>query len=70
MDTLMSTESTPLGKGLITYMTDVWTLSSMYTHVFCQATLTNETFITQITGKWIVIIMPECMFFQSPQGTE
>ena len=70
MDSLMSIQSTPLAKGLITYITDVRTLSSMYTVVFCEATPTTETLTTQITGKWIIIIMPEHMFFQSTQLTE
>jgi hypothetical protein len=70
MDTLMNIQSSPLGKGLITYMTDVWTLSSMYMFLFCQATLRNKTVTTQITGTWIVITMPEHVFFQSPKATE
>jgi hypothetical protein len=42
----------------------------MYTHVFCEATLTNKTFTTQNAGIWIGIIVSEHMSFQSPQATE
>jgi len=70
METLMSIQSTPLGKGFITHITYVRTLSSMYTVVYCQVTLTTETFTTQNAGIWIVIIVPEHMSFQRIQGTK
>ena len=57
-------------KPLFTHITDVRTLSSMYTHVFCQFAPKTETFTTQITEIWIVIVMLELMFFQSLQVLE
>jgi len=70
MDMVIKIQSTPLGKGVITHITDVRTLSSMYTFVFSQVTFKTKTFTTQNKGKWIVIIMPGHMFLQSPQVTE
>ena len=67
MDTLLFIQSKLLGKEFITHNTDVWTLSSMYTVVYCEVTLKIETFTTQTAEIWIVIVTPEHMFFQSPQ---
>jgi len=70
MDTLLFIQSKLLGKGFFTHITDVRTLSSMYTVVYCEVTLKIETFTTQSAEIWIVIIMPEHTFFQSPQVKE
>ena len=70
MEMLMKFQTTAMGKGHITHTTYVRTLSSMYTFVCCQVTLTTETFTTQITEIWIVIIMSEHMSFQSLHVTE
>jgi len=66
----MKIQSTPLAKGVITHITDVRTLSSMYTFMFSQVTLRTKTFTTQNAGIWIVIIVPEHMSFQSHLVTE
>ncbi len=70
MYTMMNIQRTPVGKGLITHITDVSTLSSVYTHVYCQAALTNKTFTTHITGIGLDITMPELTSFQSLQIME
>jgi hypothetical protein len=70
MDMLMFSQSSLLDKGLITHITDIRMISSMYTGVFCEVTLKTETFTTQNAGIWVVIIMPEHMFFHSFQLTE
>jgi len=70
MDTLLFIQSKLLGRGFITHITEVRALSSKYMVGYCEVTLKTETFTTQTAGIWIVIIMPEHMFFQSLQVTE
>jgi hypothetical protein len=67
---MMALQNTLRNKPFFTHITDVRTLSSMYTVVFSQFALKTETFTTQITGKWIVIIVPEHMLFQTLQVME
>jgi hypothetical protein len=66
----MGFQSILLLKGLVTHITDIRTLSSVYAVVSFQATLKTETFATRRTVKWIVIIVPEHMFLERHQIQE
>jgi hypothetical protein len=70
MNDLMVVKTTLITKQITTHTTYVRMLYSMYMHVRCQVMLPTKTFTTQITGIWIVIIMPVYMFFQSLLVTE
>ena len=70
MNALMSLQSTLLSKGLMTHITEIRVLPTMYTLVHSQSTRNSESFTTEVTTISMLFTVHRKMFLEVTQINE